>query len=97
MIQSLWNEHKSASHPDGITSFVFDPDAASEDWLIAEISVIDLHHGEFSHSPAYSILNVIGVRWSDRIQEVLARFGFDYHEPTTEGFVAKRKTGHEQR
>jgi len=97
VIQSLWNEHKSASHPDGITSFVFDPGGGGGGGGGAEISVIDLHHGEFSHSPAYSILNVIGVRWSDRIQEVLARFGFDYHEPTTEGFVAKRKTGHEQR
>lgn len=75
----------------GITSFKFNPHGTPEDWLVSHLSIIDLHHGELSHDPPYSILNVIGVEWSYRIQEELGQFGFDRHETTAEGFVATRE------
>ncbi len=78
-------------HLTGITSFKYNSETAPDDWLIGILSPVDLHHGEYSHDPPYSILNVIGVEWSEKIQEELSRFGFDKHEETRRGFVARRK------
>jgi hypothetical protein len=90
VIQSIWQERKERDVREGITSFKFDPDAGPEDWLITQLGVIDLHHGEFSHDPPYSVLNIVGVRWSERIQRELNGFGFDRWEATAEGFISVR-------
>jgi hypothetical protein len=90
VIKKLWDQRKATSS-DGITSFKFDVAASPEDWLLARISDIDLHHGNFSHNPPWSILNVIGVCWSQRIAEELAQFGFTQHVETKVGFEAKKQ------
>jgi len=90
VIRALWREHEGLDESAGITSFTFNRGGTCEDWLVAELSTIDLHHGEFSHDPPYSVLNVIGVGWSRAIQEELDRFGFGGHEATGDGFVARR-------
>jgi hypothetical protein len=92
VIQSIWREREGQNVLEGIASFPFDASAGHEDWLIAELGVIDLHHGEFSHNPPYSILNVIGVQWSERIQRELNSLGFDKYEATSEGFTCMRDT-----
>jgi len=91
VIQSLWNEHKATNHHGGITLFKFDGDDTPEDWFVSELSTIDLHHGEFSHDPQYSVLNVIGITWSHRVQKELNKFGFKLQKLTQEGFIAMRK------
>lgn len=91
VIQALWAERKMTDHHGGITSFKFDGEGSPEDWLISELSTIDLHHGEFSHDPPYSVLNVIGIKCSDRIKNALNEFGFNQYEPTPEGFIATRE------
>lgn len=91
VIQALWDERKRTDHLTGITSFKFDGEASPEDWLVSILASIDLHHGKFSHDPPYSILNVIGVKCSDRIQKELNEFGFNQYKPTPEGFIATRE------
>ncbi len=93
VIRSLWQERRGMYSIEGVTSFSFDPDAQPEDWLITELPVIDMHHGEFAHDPPWSILNIVGVRWSERIQQELSGFGFDRWEVTSEGFVTTRRRG----
>jgi hypothetical protein len=83
-------ERQPKSYLEGLSSFRVDKDGSPEDWLISEIQTIDLHHGEMSHDPPWSMINVIGVKWSLRIQEELERFGFNRHKDTTEGFTAWR-------
>jgi len=90
LICSIREERPPSNPSAGITSFTFSPDIGPEDRFIRELPAIDLHHGECSHKPPYSILNVIGTRWSSEIQEALEEFGFLEHEDTTEGFVARR-------
>jgi len=87
---SVGKERQPKSHLEGLSSFKVDKDGSPEDWLVSEIQTIDLHHGEMSHDPPWSMINVIGVKWSQRIQEELERFGFNRHENTTEGFTAWR-------
>ena len=91
VIARIWKDCPDRDHLTGITSFKFNADTAPADWLISELSTIAWHHDEESHDPPYSILNVIGVEWSEKIQEELSRFGFDKHEETRRGFVARRK------
>ena len=88
--EAVGRERKPESHLVGMSSFKVDPEASPEDWLLSEIKTIDLHHGEMSHEPPWSVINVIGTRWTKRIQEELTRFGFEEHEDTTEGFVASK-------
>jgi hypothetical protein len=90
VISRIWKERPVLGQLSGITSFKFDAKTKPDDRLINILWSADLHHGEYSHDPPYSILNVIGVDWSEKIQEELDRFGFNSHEITLEGFVARR-------
>jgi hypothetical protein len=90
VIEALWRKREGSSHRNGITSFSYDPNGTPEAWLIGELPAIDLHHGEYSHNPPYSVLNVIGVVWSEPIGEKLGQLGFAEHSLTAEGFVARR-------
>ena len=89
-VAAIWKEQGIASHLTGLTSFVVDENTTPEDWLISQISTIDLHHGEYSHKPPWSIITVIGVKWTRQIQEELEQFGFIEHEDTAEGFIARK-------
>lgn len=90
VIVSLWQNLKTGV-ANGITSFQCDSNATPEDWLISELGTIDLHHGEYSHNPPWSVLNVVGVPWSDRIARELAECGFTHHTDTELGFEARKQ------
>lgn len=89
-VAAIWKEQGITSHLTGLTSFVIDANATPEDWLISEIATVDIHHGEYSHKPPWSIITVIGVHWTKRIQEELEQYGFVEHEDTAEGFIARK-------
>lgn len=86
--EAVGRERKSVNHLEGLSAFTVDSRKTPEDWLICEIATIDLHHGEWSHFPPWSVINVIGTSWSQRIQAELSGFGFEYHTDTAEGFLA---------
>lgn len=85
---AIVREIKPASHLEGLSAFKVDSRKTPEDWLIGELETLELHHGECSHDPAWSVINVIGTRWSQRIQTELTGFDFVHHADTTEGFLA---------
>ena len=75
---------------DGFTIFKVDGDGRPEDWLLDHLRTIDLHRGEYSHDPPWSVINVIGTPWSDNIRSALSQLGFAEHEDTAGGFIAKK-------
>jgi hypothetical protein len=94
VIARLWAERKVSKHTDGITSFKASEEKSPEDILVENLSTIDLHHGEYSHDPPYSVLNVIGVTCClETVREALNEYGFTKFEPTTEGFTAWKEAG----
>jgi hypothetical protein len=93
VIQALWNERNQSRHLDGITSFKYDSKGTPEHWFVSELATIDLHHGEFSHNPPYSVLEVVGVAWSDKVESALKEYGFIKYERTIEGFITWREIG----
>lgn len=90
-IEKAVEVHRDIEHWAGITSFKFVDREKPDDRFISILWSVDLHHGKYSHDPPYSILNVIGVEWSEKIQKELNEFGFNSHEATPQGFVAIRE------
>jgi hypothetical protein len=88
--QNLWAVNPNRNHLDGVTTFKAGQDCSNEETLINELDTIDLHHGSYSADPPYTVLEVIGARLSDKLENELSRFGFNQFRATTEGFGAVR-------
>lgn len=88
--QQTWDASPNASHLEGVTTFKFQEDIPSEDILINELGMIDLHHGAYSSNPPYTVIEVIGIGISDKLQSGFNEFGFDQFVPTPQGFRAIR-------
>jgi len=89
-VQTIWGDKEAGAETE-LTVFKVDPNRTPEDWLISELTTIDLHHGEYSHDPAWSVLNVIGVSWSDRIARELADLQFFRCRDFPLGFEARKQ------
>jgi hypothetical protein len=88
--QSLWTSSPKLNHLEGVTTFKASQDCSNEETLINELDAIDLHHGSYSADPPYTVLEVIGARLSNKLENELSRFGFNQFHATTEGFGAVR-------
>jgi len=96
VIREIWKEYNTTDDIEGITSFNADPKATPEDWLVSELDMIDLHHGELSNDPPYSVLRVVGVSLSERIKKALSEFGLTATGITSDGFEARRGQDNKQ-
>jgi hypothetical protein len=74
----------------GVTTFNVRPDESSEEMLLGILETVDLHHGEHSHSPPWSTLEVYGALATHRVRAALAEFGVDSFSPTDKGFHCSR-------
>ena len=77
----------------GITSFQVAIDRTPEDWLLGVMNSVEDHHSEYSQTPPYSILRVIGTVLTPRIRERLVSYHFVKFEDLPEGFVAHKLAG----
>jgi hypothetical protein len=69
---------------------LFNADSGPENSLLSVLDAVDLHHGEYSHTPPLSIIEAFGTEPTGAIQEALATLGFTEIKSTDEGFVARR-------
>ncbi|HVO64941.1 MAG TPA: hypothetical protein VMT12_00530 [Syntrophales bacterium] len=90
VVRRLRQERHEENHLTGITTFKQDLSLSPEEQAIAMLAQVDLHHGEFSADPPYSILEVIGCTSSDDVRHELQQYGFGISEITKEGFIATR-------
>lgn len=88
--ETIWAATPNRTHLDGVTTFKFAPESSSEDILLNELDTIDLHHGEHSSDPPYTILEIIGARVTSRLKAELSEFGFNEFQETPQGFRAIR-------
>jgi hypothetical protein len=88
--EKTWAAHANSSYLEGVTTFETGNGGSSEDTLINELDTIDLHHGTYSADPAYTVLEVIGAKMSERVKTELSQFGFHQFQATAEGFRAVR-------
>ena len=74
----------------GITTFRADAARPPEEIVVASFSDIELHHGEYSHDPPWSVLEVYGTAVTEAISAALEKFGFAVAEAHEDGFRAVR-------
>jgi hypothetical protein len=90
VIRSIWaaRSAETGSRPPDITSFQVASDKTPEDWLLGILDAVELHHGEYSQTPPYSVLQVVGTSLSPRLRAELDECGFIRYEDSPDGFVA---------
>jgi hypothetical protein len=87
-VEKVWREYPEPSHLRGITLFTSVEGLSEERSLLGQLDTVDLHHGEYSADPPYSVLEVVGVMLTDAIQTALEQLGFTEIHPTESGFRA---------
>lgn len=88
----LWDEeHTQDADPlaSGVTLFN-GGSSGPEDDCVGIIDVVEEHHGEYSHDPPLSAVEVLGAAPTERLRGEFHSLGFTRIEPTAEGFVAFR-------
>jgi hypothetical protein len=94
VVHALWATAPLSDHLTGITGFTHLADRPVEDQLLAELGMIDLHHGAYSTTAPYARLVVIGAQLTDPVRNALAELGFSTFEQLPDGFAASRSDAH---
>ena len=86
---SIWaSEPKTYSNERGITTFDAKLGFGPEEWCRAMVGTIDQHHDELSRDPGYSVLEVYGLPFNERLRPHFSELGFTSFENTAYGFRA---------
>jgi hypothetical protein len=87
-----WAEYvwsRAGSNRKTVTTFrVYDGDAAK--WYRGVLPQIELHHGQFSQSPAYDSIEVFGADLTVDLRDAFSSYGFTISSQRTDGFSAVR-------
>jgi hypothetical protein len=94
--ESVWREGGAAySSERGVTTFSAYQTASPDEIVASMLDTIDLHHGEYSHVPPWSVLEVFGANPTPRLVAALAELGFSRVASILGGFKSWR-TGEER-
>jgi hypothetical protein len=91
--QRVWTEpteHESDPLGTGLT--LFNADATPQESLLSILEAVELHHGEYSHDPAVTTIEVMGVDATDALRQAFATLGFTEIHASKDGFIAQRRT-----
>lgn len=95
VIRDFWAEEVTTAETDdpldsGVTSFEAFSGESREETCIRILETVDDHHGEWSHDPPWSEIEIIGVGFTPRLQAAFVEFGAESFTSTGSGFIAKR-------
>jgi hypothetical protein len=74
----------------GVTTFKFKSSHSPEEILLSIIGIVNEHHGEFSHGPPWSILEVYGVSPTPAIKSKFSEYGKGSFREIGTGFIFTR-------
>jgi hypothetical protein len=83
-----WRTHTGQVHTNGVTTFKYDATGTPEQWCSDVLSNVDLHHGQYSHDPPYSAVEVLGTPLTEKLRTAFNEFGFMVFSEHTDGFRA---------
>src|SRR5688572_23407312 len=70
--ERYWQTHPPPSGADffeaGVTTFNVDGSQSADEWCAAILSTVEEHHGEFSHKPSVSELEIYGTIPTPRLR-----------------------------
>src|SRR5258706_7009537 len=72
-LESLWARQSSARP--NVTTFCIAGDDVTR-WCRGILPQVDLHHGEYSQSPAYNAVEVFGAAATPDLREAFSGYGF---------------------
>src|SRR5437016_8838553 len=75
--QAYWRAHPQKSIEQGVTMFKVGPNDTAEQMVISVLGPVDMHHGEYSHTPPWDTLEIYGVAPTSSLRKALAGFGVD--------------------
>jgi hypothetical protein len=87
--EAHWRTHPGQTRTNGITTFKVDAAGPPEEWCAGILGAVILHHGQYSHSPPVSVLEVIGAQPLRGLVDALGEYGLTLVSPTPEGFRAR--------
>ena len=74
----------------GVTTFAVSSNDTPEDQVLGVLGDVDLHHGEYSHTPPWGAVEVCGVPPTPALRAALAQFGVVAFQETPSGFRCNR-------
>ena len=83
-------EHTEHSIASGVTTFNYNANDSPEQTLLGIVANVDLHHGQYSHDPPWSMLEIFGASPTEEVVAALREYGVQRVERTAQGFAASR-------
>ena len=94
VIQSIWHEELPDTTESplaaGVTAFAGLEDESSEEVCARIVPDVDEHHGEYSHDPSWTEIEVFGAAISHSLETIFRELGVTQFEVTDDGFIFKR-------
>lgn len=92
---TIWDNVPSHNFESGVTTFKFAAEASAPELVDAIMVEVDLHHGEYSHDPPWSVIEVIGCPPTESLAAAFAAFGADLVSTGVDMFEARRQVSKE--
>jgi hypothetical protein len=86
----LWAGRKVKDLESGITLFKFAPHDSADEVCRGILETVELHHGEWSHTPPWSEVEVHGASLTPTLREAFVELDFREFGTTPDGFIAVR-------
>ena len=96
VVKALWAVPPGRRSLSDVTSFT-PKEQEPVDEFLAQLDMIDLHHGLYSSQTPYTLIEVVGAPLTDDIRTALRQLGFDTFKPTQRGFSSHRSETEAQR
>jgi hypothetical protein len=87
--RTIWDESAKGSLESGVTVFNGTGDAEAD--LSSILAVVEEHHGEYSHDPPVSMIEVFGVGVTEQLAADFLELGFSRFDEIEDGFIAYRE------
>lgn len=91
--ERIWTsqpEHRRYGIECGVTTFQADLDKDRNSWCEMVLDAIDEHHNGYSHDPGYTVLEVYGIPFAERLRPAFTGLGFSSFEQIAYGFRAHK-------
>ena len=91
--EAYWRAHPQKSLEQGVTTFKVRLTDSPEQMVLGTLGVVDLHHGEYSHTPPWDTLEIYGASPTPALSKALLELGASEMHPIPGGFRASKSLG----
>jgi hypothetical protein len=90
---AIWAASPKQSLERGVTTVDTEGNESMDGLFSRVLNAVDLHHGEYSHDPVWSVLHIYGIPPTPRIREALKQYHAEVVEERNDCFIASRDVG----